>query len=82
VPTFADRGCHMVSVTDPYGCILGFLSFQKLLKCILSKFVIFKHPQELQYVRVYHSEVITALLSMMLITATNFPPNMDFYTVR
>jgi hypothetical protein len=25
VPTFADRGCHVVSVTDPHGCILGFL---------------------------------------------------------
>jgi hypothetical protein len=25
VPTFADRGCHMVSVTDPYGRILGFI---------------------------------------------------------
>jgi hypothetical protein len=25
LPTFADRGCHMVSVTDPYGPILGFL---------------------------------------------------------
>jgi hypothetical protein len=25
LPTFADRGCHVVSVTDPYGCILGFL---------------------------------------------------------
>jgi hypothetical protein len=23
--TFADRGCHVVSVTDPYGRILGFL---------------------------------------------------------
>jgi hypothetical protein len=22
---FADRGCHVVSVTDTYGCILGFL---------------------------------------------------------
>jgi hypothetical protein len=22
---FADRGCHMVSVTDPYGRILGFI---------------------------------------------------------
>jgi hypothetical protein len=22
---FADRGCHAVSVTDPYGSILGFL---------------------------------------------------------
>jgi hypothetical protein len=25
VPTFAVRGCHVVSVTDPYGSILGFL---------------------------------------------------------
>jgi hypothetical protein len=25
VPTFADRVCHVVSVTDPYGRILGFL---------------------------------------------------------
>jgi hypothetical protein len=23
--TFADRGCYVVSVTDPYGRILGFL---------------------------------------------------------
>jgi hypothetical protein len=25
VPTFADRGCRVVSATDPHGCILGFL---------------------------------------------------------
>jgi CBS-domain-containing membrane protein len=25
VPTFSDRRCHVVSVTDPYGRILGFL---------------------------------------------------------
>jgi hypothetical protein len=25
VPTFVDRGCHPVSMTDPYGRILGFL---------------------------------------------------------
>jgi hypothetical protein len=25
VTTFADRGCHVVSMTDPYGNILGFL---------------------------------------------------------
>jgi hypothetical protein len=25
LPTFADRGCHVVGVTDPYGRILGFL---------------------------------------------------------
>jgi hypothetical protein len=25
LPTFADKGCHVVSVTDPYGCNLDFL---------------------------------------------------------
>jgi hypothetical protein len=25
VPTFADKGCHVVSVTDPYDRNLGFL---------------------------------------------------------
>jgi hypothetical protein len=25
VATFVDRGCHVVSVTDPYGYIFGFL---------------------------------------------------------
>jgi hypothetical protein len=25
VPTFADRGCHMVRLANPYGRILGFL---------------------------------------------------------
>jgi hypothetical protein len=25
VPTFAETGCHVVSMTDPYGRILGFL---------------------------------------------------------
>jgi hypothetical protein len=26
VPTFADIGCHVVIVADPYGRILGFLN--------------------------------------------------------
>jgi hypothetical protein len=25
LPTFADKGCHVVSVTDPYGRILDFI---------------------------------------------------------
>jgi hypothetical protein len=39
VPTFADRGRHVVSATDPYCCILGFLdrsryfSIKQLLSC-------------------------------------------------
>jgi hypothetical protein len=31
VPTFADRGCHVVSVTDPYGRILDFLDRNRYL---------------------------------------------------
>jgi hypothetical protein len=27
--TFAERGCHMVSGTDPYGPILGFLDMSR-----------------------------------------------------
>jgi hypothetical protein len=39
LPTFADRGCHVVSVTDLYGRILGFIdrsryfSIKQLLSC-------------------------------------------------
>jgi hypothetical protein len=39
LPTFADKGCHVISVTDPYGRILGFLdrsryfSIKYLLSC-------------------------------------------------
>jgi hypothetical protein len=29
VPTFADRGCHVVNVTDLYGRILGFLELRR-----------------------------------------------------
>jgi hypothetical protein len=33
-PTSADRGCHVVSVTDPYGRILVFYTEQKQLTLI------------------------------------------------
>jgi hypothetical protein len=39
LPTFADKGCHVVSVTDPYGRILGsldrsrYFSIKQLLSC-------------------------------------------------
>jgi hypothetical protein len=41
-PTFADRGCHVVIVTDPYGRILGFLGrsryfSSKLLSIVLTR---------------------------------------------
>jgi hypothetical protein len=29
LPTFADKGCHVVSVTVPYGRILGFLDMSR-----------------------------------------------------
>jgi CBS-domain-containing membrane protein len=32
VPTFADKGCHVVSVTDPYGRILGLLDRKRKVK--------------------------------------------------
>jgi hypothetical protein len=31
VPTSADRGCYVASVTDPYGRILGFLDRSKVI---------------------------------------------------
>jgi hypothetical protein len=30
MPTFADRECHVVSVTDPYGSIFGFILNPKI----------------------------------------------------
>jgi hypothetical protein len=39
VPTFADRGCHVVSATDPYSRILNFLD--QLFITINSKSIYF-----------------------------------------
>jgi hypothetical protein len=36
VPTFTDRICYVVSVTDPYGRILGFLD-RRPVRCRLGK---------------------------------------------
>jgi hypothetical protein len=44
VPTFVDRGCHVVSVTDPYSRILAFLdqkSYNDVV--IISTAVLIKH---------------------------------------
>jgi hypothetical protein len=41
VPTFADRGCRVVSATDPHGRILGFLDPKLLLFHSSSSSVIF-----------------------------------------
>jgi hypothetical protein len=38
VPTFADRGCRVVSATDPHGRILGFLD-RKVAKNVFEKYV-------------------------------------------
>jgi hypothetical protein len=37
LPTFADRGCHVVSVTDPYGRILGFLARSRYFSIYFSR---------------------------------------------
>jgi hypothetical protein len=42
VPTFADRGCHVVSVTDTYGHILRFLDIQY---CTLPDYAIVHNPE-------------------------------------
>jgi hypothetical protein len=44
VPTFADRGCHVVSMTDPYGRILGFL----VDKILIIKFTSFPFDVKLR----------------------------------
>jgi hypothetical protein len=36
VPTFADRGCLVVSVTDPYGRILRLLDWKSLVCFIVN----------------------------------------------
>jgi hypothetical protein len=43
LPTFADRGCHVVSMTDPYGRILDFLDRSHYF-CIL--YLSFREPTE------------------------------------
>jgi hypothetical protein len=35
MPTFADRGCHVVGVTDPYGRILSFLDLEVFLALVM-----------------------------------------------
>jgi hypothetical protein len=36
LPTFADKGCHVVSVTDPYGRILGLLDRSRFFFFVVS----------------------------------------------
>jgi hypothetical protein len=54
VQTYADRGCHVVSVTDPFGRILGFLDRSRYLNC--------NHEAELTPLQThYFSENLVAL---------------------
>jgi hypothetical protein len=41
-PTFADRGCHVVSVTNPYGRILGFLDRSRYFSIKYSSVVLMR----------------------------------------
>jgi hypothetical protein len=40
VPTFADRGCHVVSVADPYSRILGFLDQSAMFTKFIFYFIL------------------------------------------
>jgi hypothetical protein len=41
LPTFADTGCHVVSVTDPYGRILVFLDRRRYFSIICSSTILY-----------------------------------------
>jgi hypothetical protein len=43
VPTFADSGCHVVSMTDPYGRILGFLDRTEIALPFLSRLYVVRY---------------------------------------
>jgi hypothetical protein len=49
LPTFADRGCRVVSATDPYGHILNFLDREQVTYMWLKKTELFS--PELSYVQ-------------------------------
>jgi hypothetical protein len=44
VPTFPDRGCHVVSETDPHVHVLGFLDWLLLLIIIIIIIIIITYP--------------------------------------
>jgi hypothetical protein len=47
VPTFVERGCHVVSVTDPNGSILIFLDLIPLQSKYPSQQPVLKQPQSM-----------------------------------
>jgi hypothetical protein len=51
VPTSADRGCHIISVTDPYGHILGFLDRANKYICNKSKYLYCDKMSQIQNCR-------------------------------
>jgi CBS-domain-containing membrane protein len=65
VPAFADRGCHVISVTDLYGRILGFLdqseSYRTIIKALAEKQAEF-HTHKLKKERSYRIVLKNALL--------------------
>jgi hypothetical protein len=62
VPTFAGRGCHVVSVTDPYGRNLGFLDLDSILfrTSLYAKLFVSParaSPRKLQILEILHHDV-------------------------
>jgi hypothetical protein len=49
--TFADRGCHVVVVTDPYGRILGFQEDGcKIINLEMDRFTPLRHQTSIAFV--------------------------------
>jgi hypothetical protein len=57
VPSFGDRGCHVVSVTDPYGRILGFLGRVRVFKIAPPLHLLFNGRKGLSTICHSHSAV-------------------------
>jgi hypothetical protein len=58
VPTFADRGCHVVSVTHPYGHILGFLDRSRYFSS--SSSIVFNEAEWTPFQTHYYVENLVA----------------------
>jgi hypothetical protein len=61
VPTFEDRGCHVVSVSDPYGRNLGILHRSRYFFFQVAPSLVLKQMEWTQFRTHYFSENLIAL---------------------
>jgi hypothetical protein len=62
VPTFADRGCQVVSATDPFSRILGFLDLESVLRRCSFPIIMQLFFGRLHFPYYYFSKVISLCL--------------------